>query len=121
VLDSGGYGPFTITQGVSITAPQGIYAGISVFSGTGIVVNAGSSDTVVLRGLPINNQGSTGDGISFSNLGMLHVENCIVNGFGDTSGLGGDGLVFAPADVSATLDVEDGGVIFGTIGSYSAQ
>src|SRR6266571_6657569 len=42
VLDSGGYGTVTITQAVSLVAPAGVYAGISVFSGTGITVNAGS-------------------------------------------------------------------------------
>ena len=40
VLDSAGYGPFTITQSVSIVAPAGVYAGISVSSGDGITVNA---------------------------------------------------------------------------------
>src|SRR5215472_18109741 len=33
VLDSAGYGPFTITKSVAIVAPQGVTAGISVFSG----------------------------------------------------------------------------------------
>src|SRR5215471_13629595 len=42
VLDSAGYGAFTITQAVSIIAPPGIYAGISVFSGDGIDINAGA-------------------------------------------------------------------------------
>ena len=40
VLDSAGYGPVTITQSVTITAPPGVYAGITVpASTTGIVVN----------------------------------------------------------------------------------
>jgi hypothetical protein len=56
VLDSAGYGPVTITQAVSIIAPQGIYAGISAFSGNGITVNAPGA-IVVLRGLSINGQG----------------------------------------------------------------
>ena len=30
VLDSAGYGPVTITQSVSIIAPAGVYAGVSV-------------------------------------------------------------------------------------------
>ncbi len=33
VLDSAGYGPVTITQSVSIIAPPGVYAGISVLAG----------------------------------------------------------------------------------------
>ena len=35
VLSSGGYGPVLINKSVSIIAPEGIYAGISVFSGSG--------------------------------------------------------------------------------------
>src|SRR5215831_7904358 len=44
VLDSAGFGAFTITKPVSIVAPQGVTAGISVFSGDGITINAGASD-----------------------------------------------------------------------------
>jgi hypothetical protein len=81
VLDSAGYGPFTITQSVSITAPPGIYAGVSVFSGDGIDINAGSFDKVSLRGLTVNNQGGTGSGIVFTTGGLLHMEGCVANGF----------------------------------------
>src|SRR5215470_7149502 len=50
VLDSAGYGPVTISQSVAITAPAGVYAGISVLtaSGDGVVV-AGAGIDVVLR------------------------------------------------------------------------
>src|SRR4030095_16908796 len=57
VLDSAGYGAVTITKSVSIISPPGIHAGISVFSGDGVTINAGASDIVVLRGLSINGQG----------------------------------------------------------------
>ncbi|MEO8675952.1 MAG: hypothetical protein ABI569_10255 [Casimicrobiaceae bacterium] len=57
VLNSAGYGSVTVTKSVSIVAPQGIYAGITVFSGAGVTINAGASDIVVLRGLSINGQG----------------------------------------------------------------
>src|SRR5215469_6005800 len=85
VLDSAGFGPVTITKPVSITAPPGVYAGISVFSGDGIDINAGPTDTVILHGLTINNQGGTGSGIVFTAGGALHVENCVVNGFSSLS------------------------------------
>jgi hypothetical protein len=42
VLDSAGYGTVTIAQSVSIIAPPGVYAGISVFSGDGITVGSTS-------------------------------------------------------------------------------
>src|SRR5262252_7389517 len=44
VMDSAGYGAFAVAHAVSITAPPGVYAGISVFSGDGIDINAGASD-----------------------------------------------------------------------------
>jgi hypothetical protein len=100
VLDSAGYAAFTITKPVSIVAPPGVTAGISVFFGQdGVTINAGASDTVILRGLTINNQGSGGSGIVFNTGGTLHVENCVVNGF--TSG---DGINFIAA---AKLEVKD--------------
>ena len=50
VLDSGGYGPVTIGQSVSIIAPAGIYAGITATSGNAIIQTCGAGtayDTVV--------------------------------------------------------------------------
>ena len=79
VLDSAGYGPATVTKSVSIIAPAGVYAGISVFSGDGITINAGTTDTIVLRGLSINGQG--GDrGISLLAAARVRVEGCVVSG-----------------------------------------
>jgi len=82
VLDSAGYGPVTITKAVSIVVPPGIYAGVSVtLAGTdGIVVNAGASDEVVLRGLTINNQGGN-NGVVFNSGAALYIESCTIRGF----------------------------------------
>ncbi len=78
VLDSGGYGPVTIAQAVSIIAPPGVYAGISVFAaGDGVTVAAGLADKVTLRGLTINGQGGN-RGIVVASAGEVHVEQCIV-------------------------------------------
>ena len=64
VLDSGGYGPVTISKSVTITAPAGVYAGISVLPGQdGVVVN-GPFVFVTLNGLTINGQGGNA-GIDF--------------------------------------------------------
>jgi hypothetical protein len=87
VLDSAGYGAFSINKSVSVIAPQGVYAGISVFSGRdGIDINAGPSDVVILRGLTINSQGGE-NGIVFSSGGTLHIEGCVVNGFASRAGI----------------------------------
>jgi parallel beta helix pectate lyase-like protein len=81
VLDSGAYGRVTITQPVTIEAPAGVYAGISVFASTnGIDVNAPGA-TVVLRGLSINGQGGN-IGISVAAVKQLSIDRCRINGMG---------------------------------------
>jgi hypothetical protein len=76
-LDPGAYGAVTITKALTISAEAGT-AGI-IFSGTnGIVVNAGASDVVTLRGLDLNGIGAGLNGIRFLNGGTLVVENCLI-------------------------------------------
>ncbi|MBK6337038.1 MAG: right-handed parallel beta-helix repeat-containing protein [Betaproteobacteria bacterium] len=82
VLDSAGYGPVTITKAVSVIAPPGVYAGMSPTAGVdGIVVAAGPSDKVVLRGLTINGQGGN-RGIVITSAGEVHIEQCTVANMG---------------------------------------
>lgn len=78
VLDSAGYGVFTVSKGVSIIAPPGIYAGISVFAGQdGVTVNAEAGDRVVLRGLSISGQGGN-HGIVVTQGGSISINGCTV-------------------------------------------
>ena len=79
VLDSGGYGSVTITQGVTIEAPAGVTAFIHPSSGDAITIDAGASDVVTLRGLVLN--GGAGNGILVNTVGTLNVENCFITGF----------------------------------------
>jgi hypothetical protein len=74
-LDSAGYGPVTIDTAVSIIAPAGVYAGITVTGDAGVTVAAGGSDRVVLRGLSINGQGG-GYGVRVSSGKEIAVEDC---------------------------------------------
>jgi hypothetical protein len=84
VKDSAGYGPVSITQSVSIIAAPGIYAGISVLSGTGVSVG-GSGVVVVLRGLSINGQGGT-NGVSVSGVNSeVHVESPVISNMTNTA------------------------------------
>jgi hypothetical protein len=78
VLDSAGYGPVTISKSVSLIAPVGVYAGISVFTGDGVTIAAGATDKVVLRGITINGQGGA-NGIVFSQGAILNVEDCQIS------------------------------------------
>lgn len=82
VLDSAGYGPVAITQSVSIIAPPGVYAGVSVPSGDGVNVS-GAGITVVLQGLSINGTGGN-NGISFDAGAELQVINCSISNFAGT-------------------------------------
>jgi len=75
-LDSAGYGPVVITQSVTISAPTGVYAGISVITGDGVTIN-GPNVIVVLRGLAINGQGGA-NGIVITAANTVHVENCVI-------------------------------------------
>ena len=78
VLDSAGYGTVTVAKAVSIIAPPGVYAGISVFAGQdGVTVNAGAGDKIVLRGLTINGQGGN-RGIVVVAAGEVHIERCVI-------------------------------------------
>ena len=77
VLDSGGYGSVTIGQSVSIIAPPGVYAGVSVAAGDGITIAAGAAGEVTLRGLTINGQGGN-RGIVVTSAAEVHIEQCVV-------------------------------------------
>ncbi len=111
VLDSAGYGPVTINKAVSLVAPPGTYAGVSVLSGDGIVVSAGASDEVVLRGLTVNAQGGN-NGIVFNSGAALYIENCTVRGFNGPSNAN---IRFAPAGASR-LSLKDSFIRGGTAG-----
>ena len=106
VLDSAGYGSFTISKAVSVVAPAGVYAGISVFAATdGVVINAGLA-TVALRGLTINGQGGN-RGIVATSASSVHIDDCTI------SNVGSAGLVI---DANATVEIS--GVVIRNVGSY---
>jgi len=82
VLNSGGYGPVVIGKSVSIIAPQGVYAGVSVSSGHGIQASTAGIN-VLLRGLTINGIGGT-HGIYMTAGDSLSVENCVIKNMGNS-------------------------------------
>jgi hypothetical protein len=97
VIDAGAYGSVTITQSVTIDASES-FAGVLTGDGvSGIIVNAGVDDVVVLRGLTISGNGLGTDGIRFVAGKRLHVEDCRIFGFTQR------GIFFAPKDKSQLL------------------
>src|SRR5215472_5030027 len=84
-LDSAGFGSnVNINKPISIIGSPGVYAAITVLPGgpvDGIDINAGASDTVILRGLTVISQFMNASvGIAFNTGGTLFIENCVVNG-----------------------------------------
>lgn len=85
ILDPGGYGPFGITKSVNITNDGIGEAAVNAAPNQdAIVIGAGASDIVTLRGLTIigSGGGAAGShGISFTSGGTFNMQNCVVRGF----------------------------------------
>jgi hypothetical protein len=100
-IDPGGFGAVTITKAITISC-EGVTAGVLASAGgSGIVVNAGASDTVYLKGLDIEGVGVGFKGINFVAGGSLFVDTCVIRNFGAANGLG---IAFNPS-TSASLTV----------------
>ncbi len=82
ILDPAGYGAITITKAVSIVNDGGV-AGVQQASAgqDAILINAGATDAVTLRGLTIEGLGAANDGIAVSGAGKLTVINCVIRHF----------------------------------------
>ena len=105
VLDSAGYGPVNLAQSVSIIAPPGVYAGISVFAGNGIGMFGQPATTrVVLRGLTISSQGGlNGITMQFGG-GILHIEDCVLEGF---AAVGNSQAIYISNDAAAQVFISN--------------
>jgi hypothetical protein len=87
VLDPGAYGALTITKSITVDA-SGHFAGVlATLGSSGIIVNALSTDVVVLRGLTIDGNGTGSNGIRFLAGKALHVENTVIHNFGTNRGI----------------------------------
>src|SRR5215467_12657748 len=72
VLDPGGFGAVTITKPIRIEA-DGVIAGVLVSGTNGIVISAGPTDVIELRGLTFNGLGTGLAGIKVNSAGAVHV------------------------------------------------
>jgi len=113
VLDPGGFGAVTITKAISIINDYSGEAGILASLTYGITVNAGATDTVILRGLvidgaPVTSTGLTG--IRVLQVGALHIEKCLIKNFGGAAP-NGNGIQFTPGNAGAKLFVTDSYVV----------
>ncbi|HYM00341.1 MAG TPA: right-handed parallel beta-helix repeat-containing protein, partial [Blastocatellia bacterium] len=86
VANGGNYGTSTLTINKSVTVESsgGATALLTIGSGDGIDINAGTGGVVGLRGLAVTYQGAPAGGYQgiFLNGGSnLTVEDCVINGF----------------------------------------
>jgi hypothetical protein len=79
-LDSAGYGAVTITKGLTINC-LGVIGSVLVSGTNGIIVQAGPSDVVILRGIEFQGLGTGINGIRFLAGKALVVDNCAIYGF----------------------------------------
>lgn len=80
IIDPGGFGAVTITKSITIAA-EGFTAGVLVSGTNGIVINAASTDVVILKGLDIEGLGTGLHGISILSAAAVHVEDCRIHNF----------------------------------------
>jgi hypothetical protein len=79
VLDTGDFGPVTITNAVTLRADD-VEAGILV-SNNSIVVQAGATDPVVIEGLDIEGLGTGLDGVQVLSASQVYVLKCKIHHF----------------------------------------
>jgi hypothetical protein len=99
IISSGSYQPFAVNKAVTVVAPAGVHAGITVSSGDGAAINTPPFDDVVLRGLTFNGIGGL-TGIHYFAGGGLHVENCVINGFSSGIFFGSAGRLYVKDTVT---------------------
>lgn len=98
VLDPGGFGAVTITKGMTING-EGTLAGILNAGGNGIVVNALTTDNVILRNISINAPNNGTDGIRILAAKSVTIENVTI------AGQSSDGIeVAAGANVNVLIN-----------------
>jgi hypothetical protein len=98
-IDSGGFGPFYVSQAVTVAAAPGVIASLTgVAPISAVSVNAPSTARVVLRGLTIIMPPTTSAiAVAATGFGELDISHCTVTG-------GGDGILVAgPAGSFATI------------------
>jgi len=98
-LDPGGFGAVTITKAMTISCEMGT-AGVLVSGTNAIIVSAGASDSVFLKGLDFEGLGTGIAGIRFNTGALLVVEDCTIRDFRSSNGIG---ISFNPTGTSSLL------------------
>jgi hypothetical protein len=91
-LDPGGFGTINITKSLVIDGVNPGMASILAAGTTGVIVNALSTDTVILRNLTINGAGTGVNGIRILSAKAVYIENCVIFNFTGSNASTGRGI-----------------------------
>jgi hypothetical protein len=101
-IDSAGFGQISITQSVTITSPPGIEAGVVAPANQDTIAISGSNLTVVLRGLTLEGNAISNNGVNFSiGGGELQIVGCKIHNFASS------GILAMPTGGTLSLLVTD--------------
>ncbi len=105
VLDPGGFGAVTITKCISIETDDVSVAGVLVSGTNAIIIAAGASDVVMLRGLTIDGLGTGLAGIKIISAGAVFVEECWINHFTGNGATTGSAIDVEPGAPTTNLNL----------------
>jgi hypothetical protein len=100
-IDPGGFGALTITKSITISCEIGT-AGVLVSGTNGFVVNAASTDVVVINGLDFEGLGTGLSGILILSAAKVDVRHSSIRNF-----KGASGITMSQANISTQLFVND--------------
>ena len=123
ILDPAGYGAITITKAISIVNDGvGIAGFLAPNQGAAISINAGASDTVVLRGLTIEGSSGTSFGIVYSAGSQLVVRNCVLQKFfSQNFQPGGTAILISPSGAGSLNRIEIANTSISTVDASGIQ
>jgi hypothetical protein len=107
VLDPGGFGAVTITKSITING-TGQIAGILNAGTTGVIINAGASDSIVLRDISIVGAGTGVNGIRIASAGEVYIQHCWIQN------QSGDGIDISPSVNNVKVQVQNTSVFNNT-------
>jgi hypothetical protein len=79
-LDPAGFGAINITKSITISG-DGTLAGILASLVNGVIINAASTDKVILRNISINGAGNGINGIRYLSAKQVTIDKCTISGF----------------------------------------
>ena len=98
VLESGNFGPVTITKSITISATA-VTASVVLLTGTNSITISAPGSTVTLRGLELDGAGVGLSGVQVNEAASVNIEDSSISGFML------DGVDFQPTNANAKLSV----------------